>query len=227
MADVTCRLEGQRAARGASRIWAVAGMIAVAALTFVVGGFFVFLAAVSQFGSVRANQYADAIVVLTGGQSRVDEAFRLLSEDKGRRLLISGVNPSASRETLRKTFSTDDARFVCCVDVDREALDTTGNATETAQWVGDHGYHSLIVVTNDYHMPRSLLEMRRAMHDVELVPHAVVNGQPNETDPAGQADRYRVLLGEYVKYSAARLRALMAPDPEPSATRRAALALQE
>ena len=38
---------------------------------------------------------ADAIIVLTGGQSRIDAALDLLKSGKGERLLISGVNPSA------------------------------------------------------------------------------------------------------------------------------------
>ena len=40
---------------------------------------------------------ADAIIVLTGGQSRIDAAVDLLKSGKGKRLLISGVHPAASR----------------------------------------------------------------------------------------------------------------------------------
>ena len=141
---------------------------------------------------------ADGIVVLTGGVARVDEAVKLLNEKKGERLLISGVHPSASRAVLAKTFAVDEDRFNCCVDVDHEALDTVGNAVETADWVAEHGYHSLLVVTNDYHMPRSLLELHSVLSDVELIPHAVVasqhqNGTAAEPLP-GAARRIRKIL---------------------------------
>ena len=36
-----------------------------------------------------------AIIVLTGGQARLDAALELLKSGKGGRLLISGVHPSA------------------------------------------------------------------------------------------------------------------------------------
>lgn len=204
--------------------WKIVGAAVAAVVVFVVGGFFVFLSAVSQYAAQSTDRTADAIVVLTGGQSRIDEAFRLLSENRGRRLLISGVNPVASRAVLRKTFDVDEAHFSCCVDVDRKALDTTGNAAETARWAHEHGYRSLIVVTNDYHMPRSLLEMRRTMGDVELLPHAVVNGPSGLRSPLDEADRYRVLLEEYLKFSAAKMRALVSKaGSETPTTQRAGL----
>ena len=43
-------------------------------------------------------------------------------------------------------------------DIDHAALDTIGNAEESAKWVNSHGYGRVIVVTNNYHMPRSLVE---------------------------------------------------------------------
>lgn len=216
--DRPCDAQG-RARRRFPRVWPILLTALAAIVTFLVGGFFIFMANVAQFGAHTSQGRADAIVVLTGGQARIDEAFRLLGEDRGQRLLISGVNPAASREALRRAFSVDEVRFMCCVDIDREALDTAGNAAETAQWADTHGFRSLIVVTNDYHMPRSLLEMRRTMKGVRLLPHAVVNAQSERT-VENQTDRYRVLIGEYVKYSAAKMRSLIAPLSEPRAAPR-------
>ncbi len=45
--------------------------------------------------------------------------------------------------------------FDCCVDLGFTAADTLGNARETAEWARSLGYHSLILVTADYHMPRA------------------------------------------------------------------------
>src|SRR5690606_15928842 len=107
----------------------------------------------------RDQPAADAIIVLTGGQSRLDAGIDLLKSGKGRRLLISGVNPAANRDDLRAATGGDRRLFSCCVDIDHAALDTIGNAEESAKWVEDHRYGSIILVTNNYHMPRSLLEM--------------------------------------------------------------------
>jgi len=192
-------------------------------LALYVGGFFLFLSDVSHYGSAPDDVQADGIVVLTGGHARVDEAVKLLDADFGERLLISGVHPSASWAVLMKTFAVDETQFACCVDIDRKALDTVGNAEETARWAKGHGFGSLIVVTNDYHMPRSLLELHRTMKDVALIPHAVVTGQRGTVNASEQANRYRVLFGEYVKYSAARMRALVPQDGTTAKVERAAL----
>jgi hypothetical protein len=73
-------------------------------------------------------------VVLTGGYQRIDQALALL-ETVRRRLLISGVNPSTSSAALRRATGTKSATFDCCVDIGYEALDTIGNANETAEWI--------------------------------------------------------------------------------------------
>lgn len=178
-----------------------------------VGGFALFLADVASFRSLPADRRADGIVVLTGGHARVDEAVRLLDDGKGTRLLISGVHPSTSRATLARAFGLDTAQLACCVDIDHAALDTIGNAAETARWANKYGFDSLIVVTNDYHMPRSLLEMRHAMNNVHLIPHAVVSDVQGETGFSKALNRYRVLLGEYAKYGVALVRTAVTPGP--------------
>lgn len=174
-------------------------------------GFFIFLNDIALYRAPE-DRRADGIVVLTGGRDRIDEAVRLFEAGMGARLLISGVHASTTHATLMHTYANDEALFSCCVDLDHNALDTIGNAEEAAAWADRHGYRSLIVVTNDYHMPRSLLEMERVMQDVSLVPHAVVSAGSGEGSLREELSRYRVLLGEYVKYGAARLRTLF-PAP--------------
>src|SRR5271163_1424389 len=45
---------------------------------------------------IELQQKADGIVVLTGGTSRVADALELLSSGRGKRLLITGVNPGTT-----------------------------------------------------------------------------------------------------------------------------------
>lgn len=210
-AEFTKMVKKQSASRRSGRLVRLAAIGSAICLAVYVAGFAFFLSEISFYRKDAPDARADGIVVLTGGVARVDEAVKLLNAKKGERLLISGVHPSASRAVLAKTFAVDEDRFNCCVDIDHKALDTVGNAVETADWVAAHGYHSLLVVTNDYHMPRSLLELQSALDGVELIPHAVVASQHESDTAAEQASRYRVLLGEYAKYSAARLRTLVAP----------------
>lgn len=145
---------------------------------------------------------ADGVVVLTGASNiRLEAATRLLEEGKGERLLISGVNREATRADLQTVTKAVKPIYDCCVDLGFTAANTVGNALETAEWAKSKGYGSLIVVTADYHMPRSMLELRAAMPDVKL--HAY----PVKTDL--NAHRWwkttssaRRMVVEYCKYLA-------------------------
>lgn len=145
---------------------------------------------------------ADGIVALTGGSlERLSTGVRLLEERKGERLLISGVNRIVTDEELLDAALNVDPRLAdCCIDLGRGAEDTLGNAAETAAWAREHNYTRLILVTDDYHMPRSHAELSLALPEVEIVPYPV---RTRWTDPAlwrsdlGAASR---IGAEYVKY---------------------------
>lgn len=64
-------------------------------------------------------------------------------------------------------------------------------------------YHSLRLVTAWYHMPRSLLEFRRAMPDIEIIPHPVFSEEAISQNSWGWRGTVPVLIGEYGKYLAA------------------------
>lgn len=168
-----------------------------------VGGFTLFATHVGQMATPEDPPAADAIIVLTGGQARLDAAVGLLRSGKGERLLISGVHPSTSRTTLQAATGGDKALFSCCVDIDRDALDTIGNAEESAKWVRTHDYGRVILVTSNYHMPRSLLEMGRLLDSEELAPYPVVNSKLDKGGWVAKPDALRVLFTEYNKYLAA------------------------
>ena len=118
----------------------------------------------------QAAQKADAIVVLTGTTSRLKEGYRLLSIGAGERLLISGVNRGVSKETLRQAMDVNEVTMNCCIDIGKQALDTVGNADEISLWAAEREYSSLLVVTSAYHMPRSLVEIRRMLPKATLLP---------------------------------------------------------
>ncbi|MCH8183761.1 MAG: YdcF family protein [Proteobacteria bacterium] len=157
-----------------------------------------------------------AIVVLTGGSERLAAGLALLSQGQAEKLFISGVDRGTSREAIRARAGAAD-RFECCVVIGRDALNTEGNARETAAWLKAQGYGSLRVVTASYHMPRSLLEMRRAMPGVALVSHPVFPRGVKIESWWRSPGTASLLLTEAAKYWAATVRTWLSPGPAPAA----------
>lgn len=146
---------------------------------------------------------ADAIVALTGASDlRLEAAARLLERGKGERLLISGVNREASRADVMAVTGAVKPVYDCCVDLGYTAADTVGNAGEIAEWARGKSYKRLIVVTSDYHMPRSILEIRAAMPEAVLVEYPVVTGPVDVRRLWRKGGDARRLTVEYCKYLA-------------------------
>jgi len=181
-------------------------------LAFVAAASFGFVAFLAQLRNTetKPEQHADGIVVLTGGSSRVSDAMELLAAGYGKRLLISGVHPTSRASDISRSVQESQALFTCCVDLDRSAVSTRSNASETRRWAHERGFKSLIVVTSNYHMPRAVLELSHAMPDVTLIPYAVVGEKWRDEPWWSNGATFRLVLSEYVKYIAAGARAKLA-----------------
>lgn len=195
--------------RGLTRWVRGAGIALLLVSVLFVGGFGVFAFHISALVTPDDPESADAIIVLTGGQSRIGSALELLRSGKGKRLLISGVNPVADADDLRAATGAAETLFSCCVDIDHVALDTIGNAEEGAKWMRANAFDSVILVTNNYHMPRSLLEMRRHLSQAALKPYPVVNARLDGGSWITKPRALRVLMTEYAKFLAATMRSLL------------------
>jgi uncharacterized SAM-binding protein YcdF (DUF218 family) len=193
----------------AKRARRLAWMAASLAFAAFIIGFLAFVESISEMRQPVLTAAADGIVALTGGQNRLEAAAALFAEGKGARLLISGVNPSIDKKDLLKAVGGDPAKFSCCVDIDHEALETVGNAEQTAEWAKAHGFKEIILVTNNYHMPRSLLELKRAAPKVTFIPFPVVNSDLANWSWLKRPDTARVLFAEYLKYLGALSRAVL------------------
>ena len=197
----------------AARVCAVAAGLGLVAF---VAGFLIFVGALEREERVPGDR-ADGIVALTGGAQRIGDAIDLLAGGYGRRLLITGVNERTSRDELTRLNPTQRALIACCVDLDYRARNTIGNAIETRRWMRAHRFSTVAVVTSNYHMPRTLVELDHALQGSDRVlPHPVIA----EGFDAGRwwqsAPAAKLLASEYVKFLASWVRTRFETDPERS-----------
>jgi uncharacterized SAM-binding protein YcdF (DUF218 family) len=164
-------------------------------------GLWAFSVRVDQSTPPAAPAPADGVVALTGSSNaRISGAMKLLEDGKATRLLVSGVNPEASRADIRGVAKATRRYYDCCVDLGFQATDTVGNARETANWAKAKGFHSLIVVTSDFHMPRAMLELHEALPDAKLTPYPVKTADLDSGHWWKSGVGARRMIVEYCKY---------------------------
>jgi uncharacterized SAM-binding protein YcdF (DUF218 family) len=135
-------------------------------------------------------QPSDAAVVLTGGSGRLEHGIDVLRRGEARRLLVAGADPSVTKRDLALRIPGSAPLLKCCVDLGSESVDTRSNAEEAGRWLAGHGFHSLRLITSDWHMRRAQYEFRKVLKGkYALVPDAV------RTEPS-----FLTLFAEYNKY---------------------------
>lgn len=190
------------------RLFFGAGAAVLAVLACLIAGIVLFAHGLDRQEPLDITD-SEGIVVLTGGADRITEALGLLNRQKGRRLLISGVNMATTPESLRRLAPTHAALFECCVDLDYHASNTRSNAAEAARWARGLGYRSLILVTASYHMPRARLEFVRAMPEINIRTHPVVPDASRIRRWWQDGALTRIIAMEYLKYQFARIRGML------------------
>src|SRR3972149_1044416 len=157
--------------------------VAVAGTVLLAGGFFWFAAQIPG-EEPPLDRKADGIVVLTGAASRIPDAIELLAAERGKRLLITGVHRATSAKEIARLTPLYSKFFTCCIDLDRSALNTFGNALETKRWAHANNFNSLIVMTSNWHMPRAMAEIAHQLPDVALISYPVISARV-KTEPWG------------------------------------------
>lgn len=132
---------------------------------------------------------ADAVVVLTGGNGRIDRGLEVLRSGRAKRLFVSGVDREVRPHEFAIEYGVSAKQMACCVTLGFESVDTRSNAMEIARWVATAKIKSARVVTNDWHMRRAIFELSATLpKDVTVIEDAVTS-QPS----------FRILFLEYHK----------------------------
>lgn len=150
--------------------------IAALALTLIFfwcAGFAVFSAFAITAPPRDAEQKTDAIVVLTGGDNRIQEGLALFAARRAPHLFISGVHKDVTKAELVGLWKGPASLPPCCITLGYKATSTEQNAEETSEWIRRQKFSTIRLVTGNYHMVRSFMELRSALPGVEIYIHPV------------------------------------------------------
>ncbi|ABC24051.1 hypothetical protein F11_16680 [Rhodospirillum rubrum F11] len=187
------------------------GLLALTAFGLWLAGLALFASTVLPSAIEDDQTTTDAIVVLTGGSERLPVGLDLLARGLGRKLFLSGVGVEVTLDDLRAAIVDVPENLRSRVVLGHAALDTVGNAEETAHWLATEHFTSLRLVTAAYHMPRSLVEFRAAMPDVRIIAHPVFPGSVKQQEWWMWKGTARLMAEEYSKFLVAWLRRTLSP----------------
>jgi uncharacterized SAM-binding protein YcdF (DUF218 family) len=131
--------------------------------------------------------------VPTGGVGRIPRGLALLRANAAPRMLVTGVDAEVRPHEFAVEYAVPPPLMNCCVTLGTGALDTRGNARETADWVKERKVRSIRLVTSDWHMRRAALELGGTLPGNVTVLRDAVRTQPS----------LWILLVEYHKLLAA------------------------
>ena len=139
-------------------------------------GFLWFAVALPQ---PAAGERTDAIVVPTGGVGRIARGLEMLRGGAADRMLVSGVDEEVKPREFAVEYDVPEATMECCVTLGFAALDTRGNARETAVWMAENDVRSIRLVTSDWHMRRAARELDAILPEGTPVLRDAVRTEPS------------------------------------------------
>lgn len=156
----------------------------------------------------------DAIIVVTGGSSRINEGLDLLQEGRTNNLFISGVHEKVSLPTLFSMWDGyEENKRPCCITLGHIAQNTQENALETRSWLDAQGnIKDIWLITSNYHIPRAFLELQHSLPEIRITPYPV----ESRVTVKEQGGFWLVSMREYNKTLLTYARLKLAPSLEPA-----------
>lgn len=165
-------------------------------LIFIFGviGLFKFTKSIPDKNNLNHENY-DAVVVVTGDRGqRIEVGYTLINSTNLKKMFISGMG--GSLKVLQNILELDEEIVACCIDVGYKAKNTYQNAIETKLWAKDNNVKSIILITTDIHMLRTLFLFEK-ITDLKISPYIVKS--KDSLIP------FEKLISEYFKYLISRL----------------------
>ncbi len=166
--------------------------------------------------NIAQVEKTQALVVLTGGQDRVERGFQALAEGNAPVLFISGVGEGVTVRELLLAHATPEVRKKIEmrhgeIVLDHVARSTVSNADQASEFIRTHGITSIRLITASYHMKRSLREFKTVMPEVRVIADPVFPAGFRRDEWWQHENTRRLVFSEFYKYWAVLLRDWIRP----------------
>ena len=153
------------------------------------------------------------VVILTGGTNRIKEGFEVIYKlDKksitNLNVLVSGTGKGFSKLSLQEKLNPGfDLRLIeCCVELDSVSQNTYSNAIETSKWVSKNNIEEILLITSNYHIPRSILEFQNKMPNLKILYYPIIPKKHQINKWLKSFETFSLIFIEYCKYIIANVR---------------------
>ena len=145
---------------------------------------------------------ADAIVVLTGDNNRIESGLQLFANMGIKYIFISGVAPSSSLEQIVRQYENKDfyLKEAASIELGKKATSTFGNLDETKEWIKDKQLKTIILVTSNYHMPRSYALFKKKLNIDNIIAYPTFSDKFDSNNWWRDTSAVELILTEFHKY---------------------------
>ncbi len=158
-------------------------------------GFIKFYLSIKNYKD-EGNINIQGIAVLTGGKGRIAEGIKIFREHPESYLIISGVDKSVETEEIIPLDFLKNPR----VFIDKNSETTLDNAKEIIAWSYKNKIQDILIVTSDYHMPRSLLVLFKKGKGLNFYANPITSSIYFKKNLFRDSKLLQFLLVEYFKY---------------------------
>ena len=124
------------------------------------------------------------------------------------KILVSGTGKGFTKLTLKRNLNYDfNFKLIdCCIELDSISKNTFSNAIETQKWAKKNNVEEFILITSNYHMPRSILEFNNIMPNLKILPYPIKPEQHKVNEWLKSFETFSLVFIEYCKYIVSNIR---------------------
>ena len=153
------------------------------------------------------------IVILTGGTNRIKDGFDIINkfDEKSKytiKILVSGTGKGFTKLSLQNMLSPDfDLKLIkCCVELDAISQNTYSNAKQTLKWSTRNNIKEFILITSNYHMPRSILEFKNKMPNIRILTYPIKPRKHEINNWLNSFETFSLIFYEFCKFIISNIR---------------------